>query len=127
MIPFDEIDNRLKELGKDRAWLADETSRSPDSLRAALAPKAKPKNRSSLLQKALTDAIVREEERQAAPPIPVAPVPALDRVTVECTEEERRAWQQAALDEELTLDPWIIDTLNKAARKSAGNSVEKTA
>lgn len=65
MIPFEEIDAALKSLGKDRAWLAEESGRKPDSIRVALATNADPKNRSELLQKALSDAIDRERERQA--------------------------------------------------------------
>lgn len=61
MIPFEKIDKELERLGKTRAWLAEVTRRSPDSIRAALAPNAALKSRSSLLQKALTDALQREE------------------------------------------------------------------
>lgn len=66
MIPFDEIDKRLDALGLDRKWLAESSGRKPDSIRVALAPNADPKNRTQLLQKALSDAIEREEEAQAA-------------------------------------------------------------
>lgn len=65
MIPFDEIDRRLEALGKDRAWLAQASGRSASSIRSALAPGAHPKQRSELLQRALSDAIEREEERQS--------------------------------------------------------------
>jgi hypothetical protein len=65
MIPFEEIDAALKALGKDRAWLAIESGRKPDSIRVALATNADPKNRSELLQKALSDAIEREREKRA--------------------------------------------------------------
>lgn len=61
MIPFEEIDARLDKLGKNRAWLAETSGRPPGSVRAALAPNAVPKQRSKLLQKALSDAIEREE------------------------------------------------------------------
>jgi hypothetical protein len=61
MITFDEIDARLELLGKTRAWLAETTRRKPGSIRAALAPNAVPKQRTGLLQKALSDAIEREE------------------------------------------------------------------
>lgn len=64
MIAFDEIDNRLGSIGKDRAWLAAVTERSPASIRAALAPNAPAGKRSSLLQKALSDAIAKEEAAQ---------------------------------------------------------------
>ena len=66
MIAFNEIDNRLESLGKDRAWLAETTRRKPGSIRAALAPNAVPKQRTALLQKALSDAIEHEEEAQGA-------------------------------------------------------------
>jgi hypothetical protein len=65
MIPFEEIDAALKSLGKDRAWLAAESGRSPNSIRAALAPNGNEKQKSALIQKALSDAIEREEARQA--------------------------------------------------------------
>lgn len=61
MIPFDEIDSRLDQLGLDRSWLAEKSGRSPSSIRSALAPNAHPKQRSELLQRALSDAIEREE------------------------------------------------------------------
>lgn len=73
MIPFEEIDKRLDALGLDRKWLAESSGRKPDSIRVALAPNADPKNRTHLLQKALSDAIEREEEARAAlqePPMP---------------------------------------------------------
>lgn len=61
MIPFNEIDSRLEALGKNRAWLVDVTGRAEGSIRAALAPNAAPKQRTELLQRALSDAIEREE------------------------------------------------------------------
>ena len=73
MIPFEEIDRRLDGIRKDRKWLSEASGRKPDSIRVALAPNADPKNRTGLLQKALSDAIEREEEAQAAiqePPQP---------------------------------------------------------
>lgn len=65
MIQFEDIEKRLAVIGKDRAWLAKESKRSPGSIRSALAPNAHIKQRSSLLQKALTDAIEREEATQS--------------------------------------------------------------
>lgn len=73
MIPYDEIDNRLKAIGKNRAWLAERSGRSPGSLRAALAPNANPKNRTNLLQRALSETIEREEADQAAFSQPIPP------------------------------------------------------
>ena len=66
MIAFEDIDNRLESLGLDRAWLAEITGRSPGSIRSALAPNADPSKRSSLIQKALSDAIEAEEANRAS-------------------------------------------------------------
>lgn len=66
MIPFEEIDNRLKGIGKTRAWLAEASGKKPDTIRGALAPGAAEFKRSAGLQKALTIAIEGEEMRQAA-------------------------------------------------------------
>lgn len=68
MIPFDEIDSRLDQLGLDRSWLAEKSGRSPSSIRSALAPNAHPKQRSELLQRALSDAIEREEAARRGRP-----------------------------------------------------------
>lgn len=66
VIAFDEIDNRLKSLGLDRSWLATSSGRTPDSIRSALAPNAAPSKRSPLIQRALSDAIEKEEIRRAS-------------------------------------------------------------
>lgn len=73
MIPFEQMDAHLEALEKNRAWLAEITQRSPDSIRAALAPNAAKKSRSNLLQKALSEALERESEFQSFiehPPLP---------------------------------------------------------
>ena len=70
MIPFEEIDQRLKALGENRLWLATVTGRSENSIRAALAPRASESKRSELLQRVLSDAIEREEAARATPSIP---------------------------------------------------------
>lgn len=119
MIPFEEIDDRLKSIGQNRAWLAAETNRSPDSIRTALAPKAPESKRSSLLQKALTDAIEKEEARQrealSLPLNPPATIALPDRVTIECQPEERRKWDAAARSQEQEMDDWIVSSLNRCA------------
>ena len=109
MIPFNEIDLRLDGIKQNRAWLATVTGRSPDSIRSALAPNSPPKNRTALLQKALSDAIEKEEElRLARPRLP-------DRITIECEPSERRKWSQAADSKGANLDSWIVEELNQAA------------
>lgn len=66
MIPFNEIDDRLRAIGKNRAWLADSIRRKLDTVESALAPKAAAHKRSASLQGLMSDAIEREEARQAA-------------------------------------------------------------
>jgi hypothetical protein len=111
MIPFDEIDRHLTELGKNRKWLAQVTGRSDHAIRSALAPNAAKKSRSALLQKALTDAIDRERLTQANP-IPKAKV-----IELEPTAEEYLLWS-AAFKTTLhpTIESWAVDVLNQAAR-----------
>ena len=126
MIPFDEIDNRLDALGKDRAWLAAAAGRKPSSIGDALAPNAKPSKRSALLQKAITEAIEREEERQRATIVqPQIQLP--DRISVEATLEERRSWERAALAKRLTTEEWAIAALNEAAMRHAAATPPLTA
>lgn len=120
MIPFDEIDQRLEKLGLERAWLAEVTGRSPGSIGSALAPNAAAKHRSRHLQRALTDAIEAEELRRATASAPVVPnLP--DRISIECTPEERRAWEEAALRERETLERWAVNVLNTAAEADAAS------
>jgi hypothetical protein len=67
VIEFDDIDQALKDLGKNRAWLAEATGRSPESIRTALAPNAPKPKRSKLLQRVLSDAIEEERKKQEEP------------------------------------------------------------
>ena len=113
MIPFEEIDSRLETLGKNRAWLAHESGRKPDSIRVALAPNATKKNRSPLLQKVLSGAIEREEARQAA----LASHPPFERqqLVLRPTDREYAAWCREAGGE--PLQDWALKALNEAARR----------
>lgn len=112
MIPFDEIDKRLDALGKDRAWLAAESRRSPHSIRAALAPNAMPKSRAKLLQIALSEAIEREEANQRKGAV----LP--DRITLEVPPTDFEAFNAAALAKGLTLKRWAVAALNEAAAQA---------
>lgn len=108
MIPFEQIDERLSGIDKDRKWLAEVTGRSAGAIRSALAPSASEKHRSELLQKALSDAIEREEGRKAE----VVP----DQIALTPTPEQFEAWDRASRTANAdTLKGWIIDELNKAA------------
>jgi SOS-response transcriptional repressor LexA len=110
MIPFDEIDSRLALIGKNRAWLVEVTGRSENSIRASLAPSAPDSKRSDLLQKALSDAIEKEESAQRSS----ARLP--DQLALAPTADEFNAWCRAyKASEAETLKDWAIDELNKAA------------
>lgn len=116
MIPFHEIDQRLKNLGKDRAWLAETTRRSPDSIRVALAPNAPAAKRSKLLQKAISDAIEREENAASYLPIS-ANTPPPDRITVEVDPDRMSRYCEAAAYARQDLKSWTISELNRAAQE----------
>lgn len=117
MIPFNEIDNRLEALRKDRSWLSLKSGRKPDSIRVALAPNAPPAKRSSLLQKALSDAIEAEEQRQDQSP---DRTPAPDTITLIPTDEQYTRWSEAYKESDSpTLKDWAIYELNRAAAEWA--------
>lgn len=116
MIPFDQIDAHLEAIHKNRAWLAQVTGRSPGSIRAALAPNAVPKQRSSLLQKALTDAIRTEELRQKQP----TQNHEMQNLVLRPTPEEYKSWSKAALEDKKTLNDWAVDSLNNLAHELRG-------
>lgn len=115
MIAFEEIDLRLEAIGRDRAWLAAESARKPNSVKDALAPNAPASKRSAHLQKALTDAIEGEERRQREGKVGGIILP--DRITIEASAGERREWQECSLAARLGLDAWAVAQLNEAARK----------
>jgi hypothetical protein len=114
MITFEEIDDRLKILGKNRDWLAEVTGRSPRSIGDALAGKAHPSKRSGHLQRALSDAIEAEETRQQAKRFP-DPDTLSQHISVTCTAAERQMWDRASRQDHDSLDEWVVDTLNAAA------------
>ena len=110
MIPFDEIDQRLAKLGRNRKWLVEVTGRSDHAIRSALAPKATKKSRSALLQKALTDAIEREEMNQLKKPELVK------SITLEPSIDEYRLWSEAfKISPHSTIEEWAKASLNEAS------------
>ncbi len=107
MIPFEDIEKRLKKLGKDRMWLAEKSGRSHASIRTALAKSAVPKARSALLQKALSDAIEREESEQAKKP------ELTKSISLEPSIEEYRLWSEAFKSSPYsTIEEWAVAALN---------------
>jgi hypothetical protein len=116
MIEFNEIDNRLKKLGKTREWLALETGRSAGAIRSALAPNAGKKHRSEHLQRALSDAIERAESKDET----VSETPNLpDRLTIEVSPERMNLYCEAAEMAHMGLKSWAIHELNRAAEEWA--------
>ena len=110
MIPFEDIESRLKKLGKDRVWLAEKSGRSHASIRTALAKSAVPKARSALLQKALSDAIEREELDQLKKPELVK------SITLEPSIEEYRLWSEAfKISPHSTIEEWAKASLNETS------------
>jgi hypothetical protein len=107
MIPFDEIDQRLEKLGRNRKWLVEATGRSDHAIRSALAPNATSKSRSALLQKALTDAIEREESEQAKKP------ELTKAIALEPSIEEYRLWSEAFKSSPYsTIEEWAVAALS---------------
>jgi hypothetical protein len=112
MIPFDEIETRLKLLRKNRQWLAEASGRPADSVRVALAPNAPKAKRSRLLQRALSDAIERETIAQAEPPKPEE-LP--DRITIICPPNKMNIYHQVVKAQETNLLDWTMEELDRAA------------
>lgn len=114
MIPFEEIDERLKALGKDRQWLAKQSGRKARSIGDALAPNADPTKRSPLLQKALSDVIEAHEAaaaaQAAAPNIP-------QNLVLYPTRQQFNAWNTAFKHSDAeTLEQWATEGLDEMAK-----------
>lgn len=114
MIPFDQIAARLQALGKNRQWLAAVSGRTILSLDSALAPAAAKSKRSKLLQRALTDAIEREETRQANAETSFRN----QNLVVEASPEEFRAWNAAAMAAGMLIEEWALEGLNRMALRA---------
>lgn len=111
MIPFEDIERRLKELGKDRVWLASESGRKPNSIRVALAPNADEKNRSPLLQRALSEAIEAEEGRRQS----AVEVLRSQNLVLEVDQDQFDAWNAAALASGELMRVWAVKGLDRLA------------
>lgn len=107
MIPFEEMDDRLRALGIKRAWLATKTPYTADYIRTVLAPNST--RRTERVQEILSDAIEREETQRAS----CTTLP--DRFSLEVSPEVFENYSQIALGEKMTLKEWSIKTLNEAA------------
>ena len=118
MIPFNEMAQRLKDLGKDRAWLSQVSGRKPDSIRVALAKNAPASKRSPLIQKALSDPIERAEaEKREAEKTPPSAPSLPDRITLFVEPEKHALWDAAAKADATAPNTaaWAVAKLNAAA------------
>lgn len=123
MISFDEIDSRLAAIGKDRRWLAEKTARSPSSIRTSLAPAAAEKNRSKHLQKALSEAIEQEEQRQSEAITDLR----AQNLVISASPSQFRAWNSASLAAGKLIEDWARDGLDRMAAKAKSQAAHPPA
>jgi PAS domain-containing protein len=113
---FSDITIRLKQLGLDRKWLAEQCHYSLSHVSNALAPKGNESSKSETTLKRMWEALDREEERQRdAIRIP----PALrQRVVIEPTDEQFDRWMRAAYSVPgRTFDTWAKAGLEELAER----------
>jgi phage repressor protein C with HTH and peptisase S24 domain len=114
MIPFEEIDSRLKQIGKDRKWLAQATRRSEAAINSALAPGSSPVKKSKSIQGLMTDAIEREEATMNERPVQ------LSHLTLRISTEELNEWAKAYKASDLdTLEDWTLQAIREYIRGAA--------
>jgi hypothetical protein len=111
----ENIDARLADMGKDRAWLAQVTPYSADYIRTVLAPNSK--RRTNRVMQILLDAIEREEAERSKPLEILTPAKPMDHVVLEISPDRHALWTEAANHDSQDLKPWAIDTINKAAEE----------
>ena len=113
MIEWNQIDNRLGGIGKDRAWLAEQTEYSPDTIRTALAPASI--KRSGRMLSAFSRAIEDEESRKGDEAATIANQSPDDVIVLRVDETRYAAYNKASMAEGLSLKEWVINILNEAA------------
>ncbi len=118
MIAFENMDERLKAISKDRNWLAEVSGKKPDTIRGALAPNAPLFKRSESLQKALSEAIEREETSQAVPAV----VFESHQLVLRPSDEDYNRWNDAANLANKRVTDWVVDTLNMIGAEKANHS-----
>lgn len=118
MIPFEKINERLENIGKDRNWLAAQTGRSPASIRTSLAPNSAEKNRSKHLQRSLSEAIEREEQRQSEAITDLR----AQNLVISASNEQFRAWNAASLAASKLIEDWARDGLDRMASQAKSHT-----
>jgi lambda repressor-like predicted transcriptional regulator len=122
MIQFEEIDKRLKSLGKSRAWLTEKTPYSADYLRTVLAPRSQ--RRTARVQQIISDAIEAEEARQRTA---ILRDPPNDTLSIQCGPHDLELWIAAANAKGDPLKKWAIEMLNNAANIVMSEETQKAA
>ncbi len=121
VIPFEEMDARLKAIGRDRKWLSQATGRKLASIRVALAPNTQQKNRSHLLQVSLSQAIEAEKARQKDSQSAIQ----TQVVSLQVDREQFRAWNAAAMAEGKLIEEWAILHLARLAAGTQSPPIKK--
>lgn len=112
MISFNDVDNRLTAIGKNRRWLTTQVQYKASSIREALAPNST--KRSTRLQRAITIAIEREEQRQSEAITDLRS----QNLVISASNEQFRAWNAASLAAEKLIEDWARDGLDRMASKA---------
>lgn len=114
MIAFEDMDQRLSALDRDRLWLAHESKYSESSVREALAPNSK--KRSPRMQRILSETIEAEEASRKKISSMLLP----SRISLECHANEFDAWCRSyKASPHATLGQWAVAALNEAAGYNA--------
>jgi hypothetical protein len=108
MIPSDDIDKRLIQLGKDRVWLAQASGYSEASVREALAPRSK--KLSPRIHAAMSSAIEAAEAARTS-----GHAPDLEKIVLQPTSQQMDTWNQAALDAGMIIREWAMQGLDRLA------------
>ena len=116
MIPFEEIDDRLKALGLDRLWLSKNTPYSAAYIRDVMATNST--RRSERVQKIISEAIEREETSQAVPAV----VFESHQLVLRPSDEDYNRWNDAANLANKRVTDWVVDTLNMIGAEKANHS-----
>lgn len=116
MIPADDIDKRLLQLGTDRVWLAKATGYSEASVREALAPNSK--KRSERILGAMSTAIQAAEKARAT-----GPSPDLEKIILQPTTTQMDAWNLAALEAGMIIRDWAMEGLDRLAAEHHGETI----
>lgn len=113
---FNEIPLRMMKLAVDRTWLANQCDYKPGTLAAILAPNGNKGHKTEKALRRIWEALDREETRQTSPTTATS---AKCQLVIHADYQAFTKWNEAALDEQQTMEQWIICRLNIAAATRA--------